>query len=224
MKQRRLHSHGFTLVEVMASTAITGILIVVIMGFITNSLVSTTIDSTRGDMLREAEEAMDVITRDIRLSASAEDNNRWQDTYAPNAPTDLYSWQSDADTLILATAALDTNRNVLFEDALHYITYKNNNIYFVSGGKLYKRTLAATIASNAAKTSCPAAHATSTCPADSVLATNIASFQVHYISGDGAEVDPTDARSIELDINLQATKYNKSISASYKTRTVFRND
>jgi prepilin-type N-terminal cleavage/methylation domain-containing protein len=226
MKLRPLkHSeNGFTLIEIMTVTAVTGILLVIIMVFVSNSLVSTTVQSARSDLLREAQQGLDGIGRDIRLSASAEENNRWEDENAPGAPTDLLSWESDNDTLILATAAIDTENNVLFQDPLQYITYKNNVIYFVEGGTLFRRTLAADIADNAARTSCPKQYATSSCKADSELMNNVTDFSVRYLSGDDEEVTPPNARSVEISVKLQTTKYGRVLDAEYLTRMVFRNE
>jgi Tfp pilus assembly protein PilE len=217
-------SAGFTLVEVITATVITGVLILVVMTFTTDAFVNISIDSARSDLLRESELALDVITRDVRLSGSADAQNRWQDDHAPGAPNNLLSWQSDSGTLILATAALDQSRNVLFDDALHYVSYKDNNIYFVQNGILYKRVLAAEISGNRSTTTCPEAAATTSCPSDRILAHDVSNFDVRYINGDDEDVDPADARSIELTLDLHKIKYGRSLDAHYVTRAVFRNE
>lgn len=219
-----LNAKGFTLVEVIASTAITGILLIVVMNFTSSSMVSISVESARADLLREAQMGLDSINRDIRLSATAEVNNRWQDQNAPYAPSDLLSWTSDDDTLILATAALNDDEEVLFQDPLQYITYKNNMIFFVKDGTLFKRTLAADIADNATSTSCPKAAATTDCLADRELINNVSSFHVRYLDSDNQEVTPANARSIELSIHLQTRRYGRLLSAEYLTRMVFRNE
>lgn len=220
----RLAQKGFTLVELLVATAVTGILIVVIMSFMSDSLVQIDMGNKRADMLQDAHFALDAAVGDIRLSSHALENNRWPDEYAPGAPNDEYSWQSSASAIILSSAAVDSNRDVLFEDALHYTSYKNNRIYYVTDGVLYRRTLAAPIAGNAASNTCPASNATSSCHADSVLARNVQSFAVRYYNADNIEVAPVDARSVELTLTLHTEPYGRPLDATYTTRTVFRNE
>ena len=222
---KRLNSNsGFTVVEMLAATAIAGILIVLVMSFTVDAFVRISVDSAQSDMLSDAHLGLDAITNDIRLSAAADTANRWEDANSPGAPGDPYSWVSDTDTIVLATAATDSNRNILFDDALHYISSKNNNVYFVSNGTLYKRTLAAPVVDNEAKTSCPKDVATTACPADRALINNVTNFSVRYINGNDQDVTPDNARSIELSVSMRQTKYGETISADYVTRTVFRNE
>ena len=211
---------GFTLVELVAATAITGILIIVIMGFLVNSLVQISVDTARADLLRSAQISLDTITRDLRTSSNAYDTASIPDEHAPD---ESENWESTADTLVIATAALDSDKNILFADGLHYTSFKNNNIYFVENGILYKRTLAANAPENAAVTTCPAAQANEDCPSDIVLARDIERFTLRYYDGNGDEVEPSAARSVGVTLELAATKYGRDITAEYTTRTVFRN-
>lgn len=218
-------SGGFTLVEILVATAVAGVIIVLMMDFTANTLRDNSIATARDTLLSDAQIGLDSINQVVRLSGDADANNRIADQNAPGAPGDTYSWQSNSGTLVLATAAIDANHNVLFQDPLHYISDKNNNIYYVSGGTLYRRILANPAAGNVAKTSCPQAKSSSSCPPDSQLMHNVSSFNVSYIDGNGNDAsDPSDARAIELSVALSTTKYNQVIKASYTTRTVFRNE
>lgn len=216
---------GFTLVEMLVATAVTSLMIVLIMTFLVNTLATNATDTARADLLREAQLALDAMNKDIRLSANADSINRWEDSNSPNAEaTNGFGWSSDSDTLVLATAATDTNKSVLFSDATHYITFKDNIIYYLQDGSLYKRMLAGDVANNAAQTTCPEALAHPGCLADRKLVNNVQSFTIRYLNGNGEEVDPDQARLIEAILNLSATKYGREISASYKTKMVFRNE
>ena len=214
---------GFTLVESIIALTVTSILVFIIISFMTNSLVGYARANTRSDLLNEAQIALDVIGRDIRLSGNADTNNRWPDAYAPAAP-DEFSWASDQDTLILATAAEDADRNIIFADPAEYISEKNNNIFFVEANKLFKRVLASPVTGNSAATTCPSSQATPTCPADKELLSNITSFAVTYLNEQNQEVIPTEARSIEISVVLQKDEYSQPVSVEYTTRMVFRND
>ena len=214
---------GFTLIETAIALVVTSVLIGIIISFMTNSIVQYSVVNARSDLLNEAQVAFDIVGKDIRLSGNADQNNRWPDENAPGAP-DNFSWSSDQDTLVLATAAEDTDSNIIFADPALYITEKNNNIYFVENGSLFKRTLAADATNNSATTSCPPNLATTECPADKELLKNVASFDVKYLNEQNDEVIPTEARSIELTVGLAKNQYNQPVTANYTTRMVFRND
>lgn len=209
----------------LVATAVTSLMIILIMTFLVNTLARNATDTARADLLREAQLTLDVMNKDIRLSANVDSINRWEDANSPNAAaTNGFGWESDESTLILATAANDTDKNVLFSDVTHYITFKDNVIYYLNNGSLYKRTLAGEVNNNAASTTCPQAAATAACPADRRLVNNVSSFDVRYLNGDGNDVDPDQARLVEAEIRLEAVKYGRSITAEYKTRMVFRNE
>jgi prepilin-type N-terminal cleavage/methylation domain-containing protein len=218
-----LNQKGFTLLELMVATMVTSMLIILIMTFLVNTVAKNATETARADLLREAQLTLDNIGREIRMSANADEQNRWEDENAPNAPTDLYSWESDADTLILATAATDSGNNVLFSDPLHYVTNKNNNVYFIQDGTLYKRTLADPVTGNATETSCPAGPSDS-CPDDRELVHNVTNFSIRYFDNQDNEVLPAQARSIELSLAMGIVKYGENINVDFSTRTVFRNE
>lgn len=219
----KIHRSGYTLVELMVVITVSAILGAVVLGFMADQIKSSVVATVKAGLLNEAQQGLDSMNKDIQLSADADANNRWQDDNAP-VSGDGFSWQSNSTTLVLAKAAQDPSGNILFDDPARYITAKNNYIYFLSNGVLYRRVLASPIASNAAVTTCPAALASDTCPADKVVLTGVDSFSLQYRDGDDASVDPVDARSVIVNVKLKATKYNQDITATYSTRTVFRND
>lgn len=214
---------GFTVPEVLVTLVIAGLLISLIIGFMINSLSRYGIAGARAELLNEAQVALDITSNDIRISANADANNRYNDSNAPSAPSNLLSWQSNSTTLVLATAAQDSSRNILFSDASKYISQKNNIIYFVKNKTLYRRVLAAPVTGNVAKTTCPSASATTSCPADKALINNVDTFTIKYFDKQGAEVTPTSARSVELYIKLNVVRFPNSVIAEYKTRMTFRN-
>lgn len=225
IRMRKLGKDGFTLTEMLVATAVASLMIILIMTFLVNTLATNAVDTARADLLREAQLALDAMNKDIRLSANSDSINRWEDPHSPDADaTNGFGWTSDESTLILATAALDSSRDVIFSDATHYITFKDNVIYYLDDGALYRRTLAGDIENNSARTSCPEFAATSACPADRRLVNNVSGFTVRYLNGDGEEVDPDQARLIEARLQLSATKYGRDITADYETRMVFRNE
>lgn len=225
MKLSRMNQRGISITELLVTCVVISIISVVIVDFLGNWTKQHAISETRSALLAEAQNALDTVTDAIRLSASADQNNRWPDDYAPGAPSNLFSWASDADTLVLASAVENNDGDIVFSDPLNYTSQKNNQIFFVEEGVLYRRILAAPVEGNALTTSCPASTASALCPADRNLAEGIVSdFNVKYYNGLNEEVVPTDARSIELSITMGANRYDQLISETYSTRMVFRND
>lgn len=219
-----MNQRGFTLVEVLTTLAVTSIVITILMTFAMSSLVQFTIAETRAGLLSQMQLALDIANNDIRLSASADENNRYPDANAPGAPGNLYSWESDSNTLVLAKSATDLNGSILFDDPLNYISVKNNIIYFVDSGTLYQRVLASPEDNNSAVTTCPPDDATEACPTDRRLLDDVTDFSVRYLDSQNNEVAPTSARSIELSATTSQERYRRNISVDYTTRMVFRND
>lgn len=221
---KRLNNSGLTITELLVTCVVISIMSVVIVDFLGNWTKQHAISETRSTLLAEAQTALDTITDAIRLSAAADQNNRWEDDYAPGAPSDLLSWASGANTIVLASAVENTSGDIVFSDPLNYTSQKNNQVFFVSDGILYRRVLAAPEDDNTLETSCPASAASASCPADRNLAENVVDFSVTYYDGSNQEVIPTDARSVELSITLGTNKYDQQINETYSTRMVFRND
>lgn len=215
---------GFTLVELITYITIIGVLGTAVVTFGVNSLANYNISYHRGILLDQAHLGLQGISETVLQSASADTVNRIEDTNGPGGPTELFGWQSDSDTLVLATAAEDTTGNILFQDVSQYISYKNNVVYYLDGNTLKRRILAANIPNNKARTSCPAAAASESCPADVVIFENVQSFEIRYFDSQNNEVDPEDSRSVQLSVNLSERVQGRDLTESYTTRTVFRND
>lgn len=213
---------GFTLVELLIVMLVIGILSLSLANFITTWLQAETLAQTRANLLTNAEDALDTITNDIRLSGSADQNNRWADANGPSG--NQFGWASGNQVLVLAKAAVDSGNNIIFSDPAKYISQKDNEIYYLSGTTLYRRTLASDSANDAAVTTCPPASATPSCPADEIVATGVTSLTFTYYDADENSVTPTNARSVQVAITLSAQQGGNTISASYTTRMVFRNE
>ena len=225
MKRLRLNQNGLTLVELLVTCTVISIVSIILMNFMANWLQQHAITQTRTAMLSDAQTALDIINDTIRQSAAADQNNRWRDDNAPGAPEDLQSWQSNNSTLVLASAVEDTNGNIVFSDPANYTSQKNNQVFYVNSGSLYRRLIAAPdVANNKLKTSCPEALATASCQKDRKMVSNVKNFTVSYLNADNQVVSPANARSIELSITLEQEKYHQTLQEIYKTRMVFRND
>ncbi|HVI60714.1 MAG TPA: hypothetical protein VM535_01015 [Candidatus Saccharimonadales bacterium] len=215
---------GFTIVEALVVLVVTTAMVLVITNYMLQNILQTALATNRDTMIREVEQSLDAVANDVRLSANADQNNRWPDANSPGGSGNQYGWQSNASTLVLATSAEDSDGNIIFSDAHNYITEKNNIVYFVQNGTLYKREIAAPVNGNSAETSCPASSASASCPADKELLHNITAFSVNYLNGQDQAVTPTDARSIELSVTTSKKVFGQSVGTDYTTRMVFRNE
>lgn len=221
MKMRK-DQRGFTLIELLVVMIIMSILSLTLANFVITWLQSSSMSQLRANLLTNAEYALDTVGDDIRLSGAADANNRWPDANGPGG--NQFGWTSSDSVLVLAKAATDKNNNIIFSDTAKYISQKDNEIYYVSGGTLYRRTLESTDANDAAVTTCPPASATSSCPADKTVATGVTSFAVSYYDADQNVVSADDARSVQLSITLASKLNTQTITATYTTRMVFRNE
>lgn len=215
---------GFTMVEVLVAVSVTTLLLIVIGDFMMRSLQTSTKETAQANILREVQLTLDFVATDVRLSANADQNNRNPDANSPGGTGNQFGWASSSTTLVLATAATTNSGAIIFSDPANYVTTKNNIVYFVSNGTLYKRIIAASVAGNSAKTTCPAAKITASCPGDKELLHNVSYFTVRYVDGSNNSVTPTNARSVEISLKAARTQYKQTQSASYTTRMVFRND
>lgn len=220
----RQYAAGFTMVEVLVTVSVTTAVLLVIGTFMTHSLQTTTLETANAAILHEVQLTLDTVANDVRLSANADQNNRNPDANSPGGSSNQFGWTSDVSTLVLATAATTSSHTIIFSDPANYVTTKNNIVYFVSNGTLYKRIIAANVTGNSAKTTCPANKVTETCPSDKELLHNVSAFSIRYVDGSNNTVLPTSARSVEIDLTAARTQYKQTQSASYTTRMVFRND
>jgi type II secretory pathway component PulJ len=219
---KRLGTDGFTLVDAMLAVIVSTLVIITVTTYVMSNIQQSAEASTRDTLIKETETSLDLMAKDVRLSANADQDNRWPDSNAPGG--DQFGWQSDDSTLVLATAAQDSADDVIFSDPNNYITEKNNIVYFVKDSTLYKRIIADPVSGNKAVTTCPSDSASSSCPADKELLHDVSLFDVTYLNGQNQEVSPTDARSIEVHVEVEKTSFKKPVEADYTTRMVFRND
>lgn len=213
---------GFTLVELVVVTAVISIMSILIANFVAGRIKDNAIKNAQADLQLQTQLALDNVNREIQTSANVDGTNRWEDQNPPTTGNP-YSWSSDGDTLVLANPTIDTNEQVVFEDPQAYISYKDNIIYFVSGGTLFRRTLAAPVGGNKRSTTCP--QEVENCPQDdALLAANIEDFEIHYYDASDNEVTPADARSVAVRLKVSKEIYGRTLEVDETVRSVFRNE
>lgn len=215
-------NRGITLIELVVVTVVISTLGLILMNFMIDKLVQNARLNAEADLQLQAKLTLDTVNSEIKHSTGADDTNRWEDENAPVAG-DPFSWTGDDTTLILARVAQDADGNILFQHPNSYTTYKDNIIYFRENNTLYKRILAADAADNAAVTTCPEDQASSSCPADPVMAENVDTFTVTYFDNEGNEVTtPSEASSVKLHIATSKEIFGKNITGQHTLTGVFR--
>lgn len=217
-----MNQRGFSLAEMLITLVLVSLLSLTMANFIADWLRSSDLAQARTSLLSNAQEALDKVSYDIRMSGSADAHNRWPDANGPGG--NQFGWQSDGDTLVLARIATTNQNEVIFSDASQYITEKDNIAYYVTDKKLYRRVIPADDAGTAAVATCPPASATSSCPADSKVAEDVTGFGVTYYDANDAVVAPDEARAVQLSMTITQVKGGEPVSATYTTRMVFRNE
>lgn len=212
---------GMTLVEVLISVTIMGILVVpavmVTVYFYGNTLKS----NLQSRLAVESQAILRSMVEELRVSSGVRDQNTVAD---PNEPVGGWTTSNASLVLIISTPALDTNNDYIIDSSTG-APYQNEIVYFASNGVLYRRLLANTSAvGNRYKTSCPENLATAACPADVKLSTHFKDMNfVFYDQDDGVTTVLANARSIKLQIQMEQKTYGYTISFQNNIRITMRN-
>jgi prepilin-type N-terminal cleavage/methylation domain-containing protein len=215
MQKDKTTAAGFTLIELLVVMLVMAILSLTVANFVTNWLQASSENQAKANLLNTAESALTKVADDIMLSGSVDSPNRWPDPNGPNG--NQYGWTSNSSTLVLAKVAVNSSGSAIFTDSSDYVTLKDDEVYFLSGTTLYRRTLASNELGDVAVTTC-------LCPPDNVVTTGVTNWAVTYYDINGDLVSPVSARSIQISITLSSEYGSSPITSSYTTRMVFRND
>lgn len=224
----RTDQGGFSLLELLVAISVTTILLMIASNFVITGTLSANVEYNRTVVQSNTKSAVEIVARSIRSAKSVEATNSQPD---PNPPVTAnpYSWSAAAGnnaTLILAVPARDASNSLLYVDGLHSNIYTNDVIFYLDATthRLYKRTIANAVAGNAAKTSCPPALATSSCPADTIIVEDIAGLNTSYFDNANAAVlVPSGTESVGYSVTETKVIGKRSYSSSYTTITALRN-
>lgn len=203
---QRLGERGFTITELLIVIVATGVLSGLLFTFTFNfwkasysqqsSLDTLSTRLNAGDILRSlvsSSTGMIVqtsIPEDNVLAPDADEPKYWEEIHA--IPDTISANDGEITPLVyFKRMSFDGNREIIFNGTA---PYEDEYILYINGSErvLYLRSIANPDASgNTLKTSCPPDSATDTCPADRVIAENIASVDMRYFSRTGNPVDYT---------------------------------
>ncbi len=210
---------GFTIIELLISISISTILIMVMMTITVYYYADILKTQASAELALESQTVLRKMVEESRFADAIRSTNTIADA---NAPTGGWVTNDPSDILIIASPALDSNRDIIY-DSSDGFPYENESIYFRSGSSFYKRVLHNTqAAGNVAKTTCPVA--TATCPKDTEITTNLTNLSfIFYDINNSPTSDATLARSISITVNLQKKSYGSLIQFNNTIRTTLRN-
>jgi type II secretory pathway pseudopilin PulG len=214
-------SAGFTITELVLSITVAGILAVILFTATFYYYVNAAQTEASTNLALESQSILTQLTEDMRLADSIASTNTITDS---NGPGGGWVTSDPSNIIIIENPAVDSSRNIIYNSSTGS-PYRNELVYFVSGTNMYKRTLANSSAvGNTAKTTCPKASASSTCPPDRLFSENVNSITfTFYDASDSTTANAASARSVSLSVNLAKKSFSKNITLSNSTRVTLRN-
>lgn len=217
---KQLKQEGMTLPELLVAITVAVILSSVVVAINLNFFGSVSQSRITAELAVESHFALSTMIEDIRLADAIATTNTIADANQSGGWT-----TSDAgNVLVLDSPAVDGSNNIIYNPETGD-PYRNQQIYFIADTTLYKRTLMNPDApGNAAKTTCPAALATSTCPADKQYTEYISDLTlIFYDVDNAATTDPVLARSVKAGLNMSRQSFGQSIAFNNSIQTTLRN-
>lgn len=158
-------SNGFTIVELMVTVAVGGLLTVAVVGMFLTMLSQSPVMRARNTLSTNLQTALNRINDDVRRSSNVTTYNLVPDANAPTSKTgyenvpgpetdtdDNYYWRMGENRLLLNQTPIDSSSNPIYDNAQYAVGKKNTIIYYVRDGALYRRVVAAPYGTNSVTT------------------------------------------------------------------------
>ena len=220
----RTNQLGMTIVEMSVATIIIAGMMSSIFLIFTNYYGEAIRNDISAQLTTGAQGVLRKMSEEIRLGSQFRDTNQNVDEDAPAG-----GWfASDPDVLfIVATPTIDTSNNFLF-NADTGVNFRTEYIYFVEDNVLYRRALVhpTAIANNSReRTSCSNPAAYSSCySTDQVITEDYSGSTVNYFDqNDVSTPTPSQARSVEVNLQLSRNTFGGAVTIDNKLRMTLRN-
>jgi prepilin-type N-terminal cleavage/methylation domain-containing protein len=226
IKKRHGSNEGFTLVEVIVTLFIVAILSAALMTIYFIFFNQSIRNSFHARLAVESQGILRLIVEELRVSSGVRAVSV-PDAYVLGGGSNWSTSNSNL-VLIIATPAVDINNEVLFNPSAG-TPHMNEFVYFATNGNLYRRQLAdSTAVGNKYKTSCPPANSSPTCPQDALLTNHFKSLSFTFFDQDNVVIpestgDITQARSIELTIEMEHKTFGETVQYTNTIRMTMRN-
>ncbi len=212
---------GFTLVEVTVAVSVMALVGILFLSVVTNYFVIISRNSKLSEMTLTSQNLLRTTVENIRFGDGVRQTNTNPDA---NAPVGGWNTSNTNFVIILAVPAVDTSHSYII-DAATGSPYMNELVYYKNGTTLMRRTLANPAATGTTlKTSCPAALATPSCPADTQLASYVSSMTFKLYDQDAVLTTTSSlARSVNITLTMQRNDPGDPISVTNSLRVTLRN-
>lgn len=216
-----IKSKGFTTVELMVVVTVTSIMLLAFLAIFTNYFVIITKNNAQMDMTVNSQNLLRSTVDTLRVGGGVRQSNSISD---PNAPPGGWNTSNANFVIIIASPALNSSHNYIIDEATGS-PYMNELVYFKDGDNLKQRALANPDAvGNSLQTSCPAALASPTCPADKVLAEFVKTMVFTlYDQDNNSTTDPLLAQSVKIDLGMERTSFGSTFTLDNSIRVTLRN-
>ncbi|MEO8104842.1 MAG: type II secretion system protein [Candidatus Saccharibacteria bacterium] len=212
---------GFTLVEVTVAVSVMAIVGVLFLSVVTNYFVIIARNSKLSELTLTSQNLLRTTVENIRFGDGVRQTNSNPDV---NAPVGGWNTSNTNFVIILAVPAVDTSHNYIIDPATGS-PYMNELVYYKNGTTLMKRTLANPGASGTTlKTSCPAALANASCPADTQLASYVSAMTFKLYDQDAVLTTTSSlARSVNITLTMQRNNPGDPITVTNSIQVTLRN-
>lgn len=212
---------GFTLVELTVAVSVMAIIGVVFIGMISNYFVVITRNNELAEMTINSQNLLRTTVENIRFGGGVRQTNQIADANSPNG-----GWNTSNSNfvIIIAVPAITSAHNYIIDSSTGS-PYMNELVYYRNSTTLMERNLANPSATgNSIRTTCPTNIATSSCPADRLLATyvNTLTFTL-YDQNAVLTTISTDARSVAITLSMQRNAPGQPLTVTNSIRVTLRN-
>lgn len=215
------NQQGYTITELMISVSVSSILFIAFLTVIMNYFILITRNNASIEMTTSSQNLLRSTVDNLRVSNGVRQTNSITDA---NAPVGGWNTSNTNFVIVISTPAVNSADDYII-DPVTGSPYMNELVYYKNGNSLYKRNLAnPSAAGNRLRTSCPAAIASPSCPADVNLADYFQSMSFSLYDQDGTlTADPAQARSIGINLNMQRNVFGSLLSLDNNIRVSLRN-
>lgn len=224
-----LDQRGVTLIELVITTGIAGVLIGTVSTFYVAQLLNVSRANALSNLQSNTKQAIEVVAKDVRSARTIETSNSLSDANGPGGNANGWlSTSGSPSTLVISVPAQDSAGNLLYVDSNHNTLYTNDIIYYIKNpgtdqAALYRRTIANSVASNVSKTSCPPP-GTGSCPSDAKIVENIADLAVtYYDTNNAVTATPANSYSLQLSLSEYTYVFGRKVTSTINSRISLRN-
>lgn len=224
---RKSHNSGFTLPEVIVTLFIIAILSAALMTIYFIFFNQSIRNSYHARLAVESQSILRLVVEELRISSGVRATSKPDANVLGGGPN--WSTSNANLVLIIATPATDNAGEVLFDESAG-MPHQNEYVYYATDNRLYRRILADdTAPGNRYTTSCPPVAASATCPQDALLTSNFKNMSFRFFDQDDTEInqstdDITEARSIELTIEMEQKTFGETVTYTNAIRMTMRNN